>query len=125
MTEGLHVVGLREVVRDLQAFGVEVDELKDANAQIAEEGASVMRGFTKVKSGTLRGSVRGNRAKGKAVVTAGRASVKYAGPQNYGWKRRNIAAQGFTAKTDARMAPVAVQLYESAVNDVISKRGLR
>lgn len=125
MPGGFHVVGLREVVRDLQAFGVEVEDLKDANAGIAEEGATVMRGFTKVVSGALRGTVRGNRAKGKAVVTAGRASVKYAGPQNYGWKRRNIAAQGFTVKTDARMAPVALQRFESAIDDVISKRGLK
>lgn len=125
MAEGFHVVGLREVVRDLEAFGVEVDDLKDANASLAQEGATVMRGFVRVRSGDLRGTVRGNRAKGKAVVTAGRASVPYAGPQNYGWQRRNIAAQGFTVETDARMEPVALSRYEDAVNDVIAKRGLR
>lgn len=125
MAAGFHVVGLREVVRDLQAFGVEVDDLKDAFSSISQEGATVMRGFTPVVSGALRASVRGNRAKGKAVVTVGRSAVPYAGPQNYGWKRRNIAAQGFLADTDARMEPVSLRRFEDAVDEVITKRGLR
>lgn len=125
MAAGFHVVGLREVVRDLQAFGVEVDDLKDAFGGISQEGATVMRGFVPVRSGRLAGTVRGNRAKSKAVVTVGRANVPYAGPQNYGWKRRNIAAQGFLAATDAQMEPRALRRLESAVDDVITKRGLR
>lgn len=125
MPAGFHVVGLREVVRDLEAIGVEVDDLKDAFSEIAAEGAVVMRGFVKVKSGALQGTVRGNRAKSKAVVTAGRASVVYAGPQNYGWPRRNIAAMGFTAKTDDRMEPVALDRLDASIDRAISKRGLK
>ena len=125
MAAGFHVVGLREVVRDLQAFGVEVDDLKDAFSSISEEGASVMRGFVPVLTGALRATVRGNRAKGKAVVTAGRGKVKWAGPQNYGWKRRNIAAQGFLAATDTQMEPRSLRRFEDAVDEVITKRGLR
>ena len=35
------VTGLREVVRDLEAIGVEVEDLKDAFGAIAAEGAEV------------------------------------------------------------------------------------
>ena len=37
----------------------------------------------------------GNRAKARAVVTAGRAATPYAGVQNYGWRRRNITPSYF------------------------------
>jgi hypothetical protein len=124
MAEGLHVEGLREVVRDLQKAGVEIDDLKDAFAALAAEGASFSRGQIDSKSGKLAGSARGNRAKGKAMVTWGRATVPYAGAQNYGWPARNISAQNFTGATDAHMEPRAVSRFEDEIEDVLRRRGL-
>lgn len=121
---GFHVEGLREVVRDLQALGVEVDDLKDAFQALSVEGASIARAEIPVRSGKLAASVRGNRAKGKATVTAGRATVRYAGPINYGWEDRNIEAQGFMQAADARLQPVALSRFEAAIEDVIRRKGL-
>jgi len=122
---GFKVEGLAQVVRDLQAIGLEVDDLKDAFSAIAAEGARVAAGFVHSQSGRLAGSLRGNKAKGKAVVTAGSAAaVPYAGPQNYGWKARNIRGQGFMQRTDAAMSPRAVALLENEINQVIRRKGL-
>ena len=121
---GLKVTGLREMVRDLEAIGVEVEDLKDAFGAIAKEGAEVGRGLTPERSGRLAGSTRGNRAKAKAVVTWGRAAIPYAGVQNYGWPRRNIPAKGFAQGTDAVMSPVAVRKLEANIEQVIRERGL-
>jgi hypothetical protein len=124
MAEGFHVTGLREVLRDLTALGVEVDDLKDVFSSLAAEGASFSRGRINSKTGRLAGTARGNRAKGKAVVTWGRASVAYAGPQNYGWPARNIRAQDFTGATDAHMEPRALVSFEAGVQKAIRRRGL-
>lgn len=121
---GFKVVGLNAVVRDLQAMGLEVEDLKAAFSAIAAEGAQVISGFAPRVSGRLAGDVRGNRAKSKAVVAAGRASVPYAGPINYGWPRRNIAANGFMQKGDAVMAPRAIQMLEAEINRQIRLKGL-
>lgn len=119
-----YVSGLREAVKQLEDLGADVDDLKDTMATIAAEAVKVMQPLVPVRSGRLRDSVRGNRAKGKAVVTIGRATVRYAAPINYGWPRRNIRPANFTAKTDKAMETRAPELLEQGINAAIEKRGL-
>lgn len=124
MDSGFKVEGLNALVKDLQALGLEVDDLKEVFAKIASEGADEVARFAPSKSGALRKTIRGNRAKNKAVVTAGRARVKYAGPINYGWRRRNIKPREFMQKGDEQMRPRAVQLLEEGINEAIKRKGL-
>lgn len=121
---GFRVQGLTSVVRGLQELGADVDDLKDAFSSIAEEGARRAAVHAPKKSGRLAGDIRGNRAKSKAVVAAGRASVPYAGPINYGWPARGITGSGFMQKADEEMQPVAIQRLESEINEAIRKRRL-
>lgn len=121
---GVRVEGLNSVVRALLEIGLDVDDLKDAFGPIAAEGARVAAGFVHSRTGALAGTLRGNRARNKAVIVAGRGRVKYAGVQNYGWPRRGIVAQEFMQRADAVMAPVAVDRLEQAINSAIRRRGL-
>ena len=122
---GFKVEGLTQVVRALQELGLDVDDLKAAFSRIADEGAQAASGFAPKRTGRLASDVRGNRAKSKAVVTAGRASVPYAGPINYGWRARNISPSGFMQKADQVMQPKAIQMLEDEINAQIRKRGLK
>lgn len=122
---GVSVVGLRETTRALEKAGIEVDDLKDVMATIATEAAETMARFVPVgPTGRLRASVRGNRAKGKAVVAIGGARVPYAGAINYGWRRRNIQPADFIARTDAVMETRAIELLESGWNAIADRNGL-
>jgi hypothetical protein len=121
---GFKVQGLREKVRDLQAAGAEVEDLKNAFGKIAARGADLGRGFIRSRTGRLAASVRGNRAKAKAVVTAGRASVPYAGPINYGWPKRNIEPRQFMQKADQQLRPYAEQQLDDEIQAAIRRRGL-
>jgi hypothetical protein len=121
---GVRVEGLNAVVRALLAIGLDVEDLKDAFGSIAAEGARIAAGFVHSRSGRLAGTLRGNRARNKAVIVAGRGRVKYAGVANYGWPRRNIEPQRFMQRADAVLQPVAVARLEQAINDAIRRRGL-
>lgn len=121
---GFKVTGLNQVVQALLAIGVEVDDLKDAFSSIAAEGARIAAGYAPVRSGRLAGDIRGNRAKSKAVVTAGRVSVPYAGPINYGWASRGIEPSGFMQKADKELGPKALRRLEDEINAAIKRRGL-
>ena len=121
---GFQVTGLNQVVRALLAVGVEVDDLKDAFSTIAAEGARIAAGHAPVRTGRLAGDIRGNRAKSKAVVTAGRVSVPYAGPINYGWAARGIEPSGFMQKADKELGPKALRRLEDEINAAIKRRGL-
>lgn len=121
---GVRVTGLNAVVRDLQAIGLEVSDLKDAFAAIAKLGAATAAAKVHSDSGALAADVRGNRAKSKAVITAGRASLPYAGVQNYGWPAMNISAQGFMQAADRTLQPIALRMLEREINHQIRRRGM-
>ena len=121
---GFRVEGLSQVVRALQTLGVEVEDLKDAFGEISREGAQLASQYAPRRSGRLAGDVRGNRAKSKAVITAGRSSVPYAAPINYGWAKRNIAASGFMQKADQALQPYALRRLEENINRNIQREGL-
>lgn len=117
MAEGTYVAGLRETVNALVAAGVEVEELKDTMGAIAAEAVETMRPLIPERTGKLRGSVRGNRAKNKAVVTVGRATVPYARIVN---KRAR-----YVERTDAVMETKAVSMLEEGLDAITRKHGLQ
>lgn len=124
MSTGTRVTGLRQVLRDLSQLGLDVDDFKDTFSKISTKGANLAAGFVNSKSGVLAGTLRGNRSKNKSVVSAGRSSVRYAGPQNYGWPVRNIKPQRFMQKADEQLQPEIVPMLEAELNDKIRKHGL-
>jgi hypothetical protein len=124
MAGGVRVEGLNKTIRALQGFGVEVADLKEVFSGIADEGARLASSFAPKRSGRLSGTVRGNKAKNKAVVIAGRAKVPYAGAINYGWRRRNIRPALFMQKADAALAPRAVAMLEAGLDKAVGKAGL-
>lgn len=121
----VRVEGLNTAVRALQGMGIEVMDLRNAMAKIASQSAQIIQAHTPVgETGRLRADVRGNRAKAKAVVAAGRTSVPYAGPINYGWKAHNIKAALFMQSADARMAFLAPLILEAEINRLLVAHGL-
>lgn len=123
MSTGVRVENLTATVRALQAIGVEVQDLKEVFAGIAAEGARLASAAAPRRTGRLQGSIRGNRAKNKAVILAGRARVPYAGPINYGWPRRKIRAALFLQKADAQLAESAPRMLEDGIQRVMTKNG--
>lgn len=122
---GVRVEGLARLTRQLVDLGADLDDLKNVFAGIASEGAHLAASFAPKRSGALAASIRGNRAKNKAVVTAGRAAVPYAGAINYGWPARGIRPALFLQRADVALQPRALDMLESGINDAIAKRGLQ
>jgi hypothetical protein len=118
------VQGLRDLNRGLLRAGVDVEDLKDVYAEIAKVGAYVASNFAPRDSGALAATIRGNRAKGKAVVTAGKARTPYAGAINYGWPRRGISANPFLQKADKVLETRAPEIFEAGLDDLMKKNGL-
>lgn len=113
------VVGLARLRRDLRRAGEGLDELKAANAAAAAIVAAAAEARApRGPTGRLAASVRGNKSASRASVSAGRASVPYAGPIHYGWPARGIEANPFV--TDAAQATESLWLpaYEQDVERV-------
>lgn len=126
----VRVDGANSLARELVALGADVEDLKDAFADIAERGRDIASKNAPVGSGRdphpgqLRDDIRGNRARNKAVVTAGRVRVPYAGPINFGWPAHNIEGAGFMQQVDEQLGPFAPLMLQRSIDDIIKRRRL-
>jgi hypothetical protein len=118
VTTGVHVDGLKDTVKALEAAGVDVNDLKDVMGGVAGEAAEVMRGYIPTASGRARDSIRPNRAKGKAIVTIGGAKVPYA------HVIRHTHPSRFVERTDTAMETRAPAMLEDGVNEILTRNGL-
>ena len=124
MPATVQVEGLREYIRALEQAGVEVEDLKDVFGEIASESAAVAAPVVPRRTGTLAGTVRGNRAKNKAVVTIGKARTPYAGPIIWGWPARGIKASPVVPRTNQYMETRAPELLETGLGRLTEGLGL-
>lgn len=121
---GVRMTGVPPVVRALREIGVEVEDLKDAFSEIARQGAVLASRYAPKRTGRLAADVRGNRSYSRAVIAAGRVSVPYAGPINYGWAAHGIEPSGFMQRADRELQPFALRRLEEDINASIRRRGL-
>lgn len=119
--------GVSRLVRTLREAEGKLDDLKDVNAKIATLAAVAIAAEAPRRSGRLAASVRGNRAARRATVSAGRASVPYAGPVHWGWPRRRPPAKGgpiapneFGVRGLERIEPTAERLYIDGIQRILS-----
>lgn len=121
---GIHVEGLRDTTKALEAAGVDVEDLKDVLGAIASEAADTMRGFVPVgtrlqgRRAHARDTIRPNRAKGKAVVTIGGAKAPHA------YVIRHTHPSKFVERTDTHMEPRSVELLTEGWNEIAKRNGL-
>ena len=118
------VTGDREAAAKFKALGFKVSDLSAVFGRIAEEVASDARGTAPRRSGRLAGDVRPGRGKTRATVIVGRASVPYAGPINYGWPSRHIAANLFMNRAADDKADSSAEAIAAEMKRMISSSGL-
>lgn len=116
----IRIDGLREVLRDLERFGVATDDLRDAFGSIAGDVAQEAGNRVRRDTGRLAGTIRPGRAKNKAIVRAGSAAVPYAGVVNYHRPGDEFLTGPANENPDAR-----VRQIEDSLEQLIVKYGLR
>lgn len=119
------VEGLRDLNRALTKTGADVEDLKDLNQDISQLVVQTAQSLVTVVSGDLRSSIKGNRAKGKAVVKAGGARIPYAGPIHWGWPKRGIAPSMFLADAVDQNTEQITHKYQDGIDKVLRKNGLK
>ena len=124
MSDGLEVKGLRETVRTLEKFGVEVADLKAAFKRIGTLVSTEAKSLVSTRTGKLAGNIRPSNTKNKSVIRAGSAGVPYAGPINYGWNKRGIAPSYFMERAVTSMQDEVKQELDQELHGLIRGLGL-
>lgn len=115
----LEVDGLATLKRSMRAAGVSLQDLKDAHNQVAQMVVRAASPNAPRRTGALASSTRGTGQAGAAVVRAGRASVKYAGPIHWGWDKRHIKAQPWIYEAAIDSQDQWTGLYLRALQHII------
>ncbi len=121
----VRVEGLRELNRAFTKAGGDVEDLKDVNAGISDLIATTARAEAPHLTGATQASVKGNRAKGKAVVKAGGARVPWAAPIHWGWPARNIEPDMFLSEAVEQNSEQILTQYEDGIDKALRKNGLK
>lgn len=121
---GVQVNGLNQLVRDLLALGLDVQDLKQAFGKIANKAATAAQSFVPVRTGKLRSTIKPVIRKNYAGVKAGDRRHAYARVINYGYPKRNIKAAHFLQKADDAVKATVVNELEAEIASIIAAKGL-
>lgn len=121
--KALYVVGQKRFVQTMRKAGADMKELKEVNRRAAdiakpEAVARAPRGRT----GKLAGSIRVGATQKAGIIRAGRKTVPYAGPINYGWPARHIKPRTFVndavTSTEGQWAKEYEQFVKKTMNQI-------
>lgn len=113
------VEGVYNLRRGLKRMGDDLEDLKDVNQAVAGLVAQVATATAPRRTGTLAGTVRGNRAASKAVITAGRASVPYAVFVH--WGTASMSRQPWVSEAASDTEPRWLALYQDGMQKAADK----
>ena len=121
---GVHIEGLRETVRSLEKFGVQVSDLKAAFKRIGSLVQRDAQARAPKKTGRLTASIRPSNTKNKSIIRAGSARVVYAGVQHYGGYN-NIKPHPFLSGAVDKNRAKVMQELDRELGSLIAKLNLK
>lgn len=121
--KALYVVGQKRFVQTMRKAGADMQELKEVNRRAADIAkAEAVARAPRGKTGRLAGSIRaGATQKAGIIIRAGRKTVPYAGPINYGWPARNIRPRTFVNDAVASTESQWAKEYETFVKKTMNQ----
>lgn len=117
---GVRVEGAAKLARTLRRAGHDLQDLKDANQEVAQFVVDRADSKAPRRTGALAATARPSRAAGRARVMAGRATVPYAGPIHWGWEARGIEPQPWIHETALDNQTQIEALYLDAIEAVLA-----
>jgi phage gpG-like protein len=118
------ITGVEQVIAQLEHLARETSEMRGAYGEIAQVMQSEARSRVPVASGRLAGTLRPSATRKAARLSAG-SGIRYAGVQEYGWRRRNIAPQPYLVPGADAAEDDAVRILDREVSREIRYSGFR
>lgn len=116
----LQLRGAKELARGLKRAGADMKDLRAVNRQAAQVVVPAAKAIVPERSGRLKRTIRAGSTQRAGVVRAGNnGRVPYAGPINYGWRKRHIKPTRFMNRAARSTEPQWTQIYRDAVQRII------
>jgi len=119
---GVRITGLRETIRALERFGVEVADLKDMLLEVSQKTVEDAKRLTPVRTGRLQNSIRPSKAKNKVTIRGGSKAVNYASFVEYGSVRNE--AVGMVTEAITSNEQYTASKLDSEIQSLVRRYGL-
>lgn len=117
-----YVVGQKRFVQTMRKAGADMKELKGVNRQAADIALPAVQRLAPRRTGRLAASIRAGATQKAGVIRAGRKTVPYAGPVNYGWSKHGIRPRLFVnqgvAGSESAWSRVYADFIDKTLNQV-------
>ena len=120
----MRIQGADKAMRALARAGAETQDMKDLMHSLGSLVVKTAKPLTPHRTGRLADSIRAGRGKTKAVVTAGRKSIPYAGVIHYGWPAHHIKPSMFLVKALEVKNEEIVRNLIKGIGEICTKLGL-
>lgn len=118
-TDAVQVQGLNKLVRALKKAGVEIADMKEANARVGGIVVNQARPITPKATGALAGSIRPAQRRSGVIVRAGGGRVRYAKFVEFG--TRKMGARSYLIKGAHDSQPRWLDEYERELKALVAQ----
>lgn len=116
----VEVTGIKALLRDAEAVGVAVEDLKDLTYRLATPIADLARSLAPVKSGRLAAGIKPSKSKRKVMVRVGSASrLPYAGVRH--WGADSMSGPRWLSKAEEALRPRTFAGFGEGIKDLLEK----
>jgi HK97 gp10 family phage protein len=115
----VRIEGLNKLTRALRKSGVEVKDMKAANARVANVVVRHAQPITPHDTGALAGSIRPAQRQSGAIVRAGGGKIRYAKFVEYGTSKMRARPYLYRAAEEAQ--PQWVAVYEAELEQLMNQ----
>lgn len=121
-SDSIRIPNLRQIQNALVELGVSKQELGEASFQAGMITAVKAKDLVPKKSGKLATTIKARRMASKVMVVAGNnTTVKYAGLQNFGSKRKNVEGAYFFQMAIRRTRQQVLDTYLDTLQAMVDK----
>ncbi len=115
----VEVKGLKQLTRALRKAGVQIKDMKTANAKTGTVVVQAARPITPHATGALAGSIRPAQRQSGVIVRAGGGSVKYARYVEYG--TRKMGARSYLVRAAHDTQPRWLDVYADELQKLMDQ----
>lgn len=121
-SDSIRIPNLRQIQNALVELGVSKKELGEASFTAGTITAVKARDLVPKKSGKLATTIKARKMASKVVVVAGNnTTVKYAGLQNFGSKRKGVSGAYFFQMAIRRTRQQVLDTYLDTLQKMVDK----
>jgi hypothetical protein len=115
------LAGTANLVATLHTAAGELADLKDANGRASQLITASAAAAAPRRTGRLASTGQAATADGRAVITFGGNSARYAPVIHWGWPKRHIRPREFASHAAQRTEPQWIEFYRTDVETAIDR----